>query len=100
MRWSRKCEKCQRWTREAMFLIRQETICAECGKKEILRWNEMVNAMNILDRQCSVALAAVGGVQEAESRAGCVAGVDSLNPRRMDDDKNASGDRALDARGL
>lgn len=83
MRWARKCEGCGCWTREAMFLIRGNLRCSACGLKEIKQWNDLFQDVLV----SSVALAAVGGVQEAESPAGCVAGVDSLNPRRTDNDK-------------
>lgn len=78
MRWARKCEKCQKWTREAMFLIRQETMCGECGKKEILRWNEIIHQ----DLQpCSVALAAVGGDGSAAEMVRSASGADFMTER-------------------
>lgn len=38
----RKCHRCERFTHEAMYLVRGREICAACGKEEILVWNQLV----------------------------------------------------------
>lgn len=40
----RKCNRCERFTHEAMYLVRGREICATCGKEEILVWNQLVQA--------------------------------------------------------
>lgn len=39
----RQCQRCQRFTSKAMYLVRGRELCEVCGKQEITEWNQLVN---------------------------------------------------------